>query len=60
MKQNMMDILDRLARHSAAIGFMADRIEDSQASAALATIGDDMTKTAEILGNLNEKKTKKG
>ena len=52
MIEQIMDILDRMNRHVAAVGFIADRVQDAQASAALATIEDDMTKTVELLGNM--------
>jgi hypothetical protein len=52
MKDTMMDILDRLNRHVAALGFIADHVEDNQTSMALATIEDDMIKTVELLGNM--------
>jgi len=52
----MMDILDRLNRHIAAVGFIADSVQDPQASAALATIEDDMTMTTDMIRKKKKKK----
>jgi len=49
------DILDRLTLHRKAIGFVADRIEDSQASANLHLIELAMEDTEEFLFLLNQK-----
>lgn len=50
------DILDRLTLHRKAIGFVADRIADSQASANLHLIELAMEDTEEFLILLNERK----
>jgi len=49
------DIMDRLTLHRKAIGFVADRIEDRQASANLHLIELAMEETEEWLNLLNEK-----
>lgn len=47
-RSQIMDIFERVNRHTKALGFIADHVQDLQASMALATIEDDMEKTCEL------------
>lgn len=55
MMEKMMDILDRLNRHQAALGFVADHVPDHQASITVWAIQDDLKRTINKLKKVRQR-----